>query len=103
MISFRQQTWFDGHEYLWAPGQLDLVTDVFGVEATDLKDGQAPLYDRNAGGTQTLGSVVTPQGRLLTWPNAIQHRMEPFGLQDPSLKGHLRSVVGSSMFQCTFM
>ena len=34
-----------------------------------------------------------PPGRLLTFPNTMERRMEPFQLSDPNLPGHCRSVV----------
>jgi hypothetical protein len=41
---------------------------------------------------QDAGSVATPQGRLITFPNVLEHRVEPFKLADPSMPGHYRSI-----------
>ncbi|KAJ5987325.1 hypothetical protein N7451_011690 [Penicillium sp. IBT 35674x] len=41
---------------------------------------------------QNTGSIATPQGRLITFPNLLQHRVEPFKLADPSSPGHYRSI-----------
>ncbi|GAK64262.1 uncharacterized protein PAN0_004d2474 [Moesziomyces antarcticus] len=42
---------------------------------------------------QELGSIATPQGRLLAFPNTLQHRVEPFELADKSKPGHRRFLV----------
>jgi hypothetical protein len=41
---------------------------------------------------QTTGSVATPQGRLVTFPNVLEHRLEPFELSDPTRPGHYRYI-----------
>ncbi|OAX83266.1 hypothetical protein ACJ72_02377 [Emergomyces africanus] len=60
------------------PGRHDTVQDwlgtVFGV-----KD-QAPA-------AQELGSVLCSEGRLLTFPNLLQHRVQPFALDDREKPG----------------
>ncbi|KAF7117474.1 hypothetical protein CNMCM5793_006456 [Aspergillus hiratsukae] len=43
--------------------------------------------------TQLLGSVETRQGRLLTFPNILQHRVAPFSLADPSKPGHRKLLA----------
>lgn len=40
-----------------------------------------------------LGSVVTRAGRLLTFPNVVQHRVNPFKLADPSKPGHRKILA----------
>lgn len=42
---------------------------------------------------QELGHVLTKQGRLLTFPNVFQHRVEPFRLEDPSKSGHRKVLA----------
>lgn len=37
--------------------------------------------------------MTTPQGRLLTFPNTLQHRVEPFELADKSRPGHRRFLA----------
>ena len=32
--------------------------------------------------------ATTPAGRLLAWPNTMQHRVSSFGLRDPTRAGH---------------
>lgn len=42
---------------------------------------------------QDLGSVVTRQGRLLAFPNILQHKVEPFRLEDPHKPGHRKILA----------
>ncbi|KAF9519028.1 hypothetical protein BS47DRAFT_1388452 [Hydnum rufescens UP504] len=42
---------------------------------------------------QYVGKVDTREGRLLTWPNILQHRVEPFGLADPTRPGHRKILA----------
>lgn len=43
--------------------------------------------------TQDLGSVVCQEGRLLTFPNILQHRVSPFSLADRSRPGHRKILA----------
>lgn len=42
---------------------------------------------------QNIGHVLTRQGRLLTFPNTLQHVVEPFQLADPSRPGHRKILA----------
>lgn len=43
---------------------------------------------------QKIGNVLTnKQGRLLTFPNTLQHLVEPFQLADPSRPGHRKILA----------
>ncbi|CAA7268687.1 unnamed protein product [Cyclocybe aegerita] len=44
-------------------------------------------------GTQLVGTVKTNEGRLLTFPNILQHRVQPFELQDPTKPGHRKILA----------
>ncbi|KAI9722671.1 MAG: hypothetical protein M1812_001602 [Candelaria pacifica] len=44
-------------------------------------------------GTQEIGSVETKQGRLVTFPNIYQHRVDPFKLQDETKPGHRKILA----------
>ncbi|RMZ11120.1 hypothetical protein D0860_03560 [Hortaea werneckii] len=49
---------------------------------------------KNGGpGIQELGRVETKEGRVLAFPNVLQHRVEPFRLADPSRPGHRKIVA----------
>ncbi|RXW19962.1 hypothetical protein EST38_g5891 [Candolleomyces aberdarensis] len=42
---------------------------------------------------QDVGSVETCEGRLITFPNILQHRVQPFKLADPTKPGHRKIVA----------
>lgn len=42
---------------------------------------------------QKIGKVSTPQGRLLAFPNILQHQVQPFGLTDASKPGHRKILA----------
>lgn len=43
--------------------------------------------------TQMLGDVDTRQGRLLTFPNSLQHQVSPFALADRTKPGHRKILA----------
>lgn len=43
--------------------------------------------------TQDLGGVLCKEGRLLTFPNTVQHRVSSFSLADPSKPGHRKILA----------
>ncbi|RMY82943.1 hypothetical protein D0862_11851 [Hortaea werneckii] len=53
------------------------------------------VYDvENDGpGIQELGRVETKEGRVLAFPNVLQHRVEPFRLADPARPGHRKILA----------
>lgn len=59
-------------------GHMELL---FGVE-----NGKSPPI-------QDLGSVITKEGRLLVFPNVLQHRVEPFRLADKTKPGHRKILA----------
>ena len=44
-------------------------------------------------GIQFIGSVETREGRLLTFPNILQHQVQPFSLVDPTKPGHRKILA----------
>lgn len=42
---------------------------------------------------QELGKVLTREGRLLTFPNVLQHRVQSFRLADPTKPGHRKLLA----------
>ena len=42
---------------------------------------------------QFLGSVNMPEGRLVTFPNILQHRVQPFELADHTKPGHCKIIA----------
>ncbi|KAF2163027.1 hypothetical protein M409DRAFT_26474 [Zasmidium cellare ATCC 36951] len=53
------------------------------------------LYDIQQHGPaiQTLGRISTPENRLLTFPNILQHQVAPFQLADPTQPGHRKILA----------
>lgn len=43
--------------------------------------------------TQELGSVVSKEGRIITFPNTLQHQVSPFSLADASKPGHRKILA----------
>lgn len=64
---------YEQNQHLW-------LSAVFGCT-----DGGPPI--------QEIGDVVCKEGRLLTFPNILQHRVSPFQLQDPSKPGHRKILA----------
>ncbi|KAJ3545198.1 hypothetical protein NMY22_g2531 [Coprinellus aureogranulatus] len=58
----------------------DWIEEVFGLE----HEG-SPI--------QTLGSVETREGRLITFPNLMLHQVQPFKLADPTKPGHRKILA----------
>ena len=88
-ISFRQETLMDFREF--AENQSEehqALKEVFGIPEVE---GWPELKGQQA--VQELGSVATPEGRLLVFPNTLQHRIHPFKLEDESRPGHRRFIV----------
>jgi hypothetical protein len=61
-------------------GEYDSLEEFMGI-----KQDEAAL--------QTLGTVRTTQGRLLVFPNTVQHRVGAFQLADASKPGHRKILA----------
>ncbi|KAH6854748.1 hypothetical protein B0I37DRAFT_362937 [Chaetomium sp. MPI-CAGE-AT-0009] len=84
---------------------LDFRTFTTSYQQDDFEVGQGSfgwmesIYGASLGcgyGSQCLqnyGSVLTPPGRLLAFPNVFQHRVSGFRLADPSKPGHRRFIA----------
>ena len=55
------------------------------MEWYDIDDDQTAV--------QPAGRVLTREGRLLAFPNVIQHRVEPFRLSDSTKPGHRKILA----------
>lgn len=74
-LSFRQQSCQeDTYVIEYEDGHYEWLSEIFCCE-----DGGP--------GVQKVGSVACAEGRLLTFPNILQHRVQPFRLADPTKKG----------------
>lgn len=85
-IRFRQAVIPDtnGQRQESYPGLTDFV-ELWGLSQQEI--------DVHAAAVQEIGSIKTPHGRLLAFPNTLQHRVEPFKLLDPTKSGHRRILV----------
>jgi hypothetical protein len=80
-LSFRQQCHIElPDEVPYEEYHYDWPAVVFGCE-------------RGMPAMQDIGDVVTQQGRLLTFPNIVQHRVGPFQLVDKSKPGHRKILA----------
>ncbi|KAK4141504.1 uncharacterized protein C8A04DRAFT_13998 [Dichotomopilus funicola] len=79
-LAFRQA--IDQDELIMMPAQNEYTSleTFFGVEQ------HGPC-------TQTLGQVLTREGRLLVFPNCLQHQVQPFELQDKTRAGHRKILA----------
>lgn len=61
----------------------------------DDNDGVCYLFDvtRDGPGTQKIGQVATTEGRLLAFPNVMQHQVQPFKLVDALKPGHRKILA----------
>lgn len=49
--------------------------------------------EQNGPAIQHLGSVLTRPGRLLAFPNVLQHQVQPFKLADTTKPGHRKILA----------
>jgi len=75
-LSFRAAV--PGPEY--EQNDRDGVREVYGLDDEDALN-------------QVLGSTETRAGRVLAFPNILQHRVDPFRLADPSQPGHRKILA----------
>lgn len=61
----------------------------------DDNEGVCYLFDieRDGPGIQDIGRVLTREGRLLAFPNVLQHQVQPFQLADPTKPGHRKILA----------
>lgn len=81
-IRFRQEANLDSTDSSYPQNDHAPLCQIFGVDS--LRDEPA---------IQEIGSIATPNGRFLAFPNTLQHRVEPFSLADPTEPGHRRFLV----------
>lgn len=81
-IRFRQEARLDSVTMAYEQHDHMPLCQLFGTE--DLTDERA---------IQEIGSIATPENRLLAFPNTLQHRVDPFTLADVTKPGHRRFLV----------
>ncbi|EKV12216.1 hypothetical protein PDIG_45410 [Penicillium digitatum PHI26] len=86
-LAFRQRGMMDMQDIGYEQGQFAFLQAVFGFG----EDVDGNGYNRDI--TQDLGAVACKEGRLLTFPNTVQHRVSPFSLVDQSKPGHRKILA----------
>lgn len=67
--------------------EVNALTQILGMPPLHLcRDHWGPRAFQNK------GSVTAPLGRLVTFPNVMEHRLKQFKLVNPTLPGHYRAV-----------
>ncbi|KAJ2919064.1 hypothetical protein MD484_g1331, partial [Candolleomyces efflorescens] len=81
-LAFRQFVDSDSvyYGYPYNQNQHHFLRELFGCQ-----NGRA--------GVQDVGKVETREGRLLTFPNILQHQVQPFELEDPTRDGHRKILA----------
>ncbi|KAJ2933512.1 hypothetical protein H1R20_g3583, partial [Candolleomyces eurysporus] len=80
-LAFRQQaSQYPFADISYLQDADDWIQPVFG-----LRDNHNTIQD--------VGLVETREGRLITFPNILQHQVQPFKLSDPTKPGHRKIVA----------
>lgn len=79
-LSFRQRVSGDTTDIGYPQDEHDFMQAVFGL------DPDGPTI-------QGLGSVACLEGRLLTFPNILQHQVAPFSILDTTQPGHRKILA----------
>ncbi|KAJ5365418.1 Protein of unknown function DUF4246 [Penicillium concentricum] len=85
-ISFQQEDELDPYECRIG---MDAMHKIFGLPVIKNSEGFTLWTPR----LQTLGSVVTYQGRFLAWANSLRHKNKSFSLEDATRPGHQRYIT----------
>jgi hypothetical protein len=85
-LAFRQRGMRDWHKVRYEQQQHEFLQAVFGF-------GNDVSGNYNCNVTQNLGAVLCKDGRLLTFPNTVQHRVSSFSLADPFKPGHRKILA----------
>lgn len=81
-LSFRQGAYLPDMDLQYEQDDHEPLSTVFGTNG--MRDEPA---------VQVIGRVQTPEGRLMAFPNTLQHKVEPFELVDANKPGHRRFLV----------
>ncbi|KAJ7226606.1 hypothetical protein C8J57DRAFT_1389174 [Mycena rebaudengoi] len=81
--------------YLAFRQKVDTYGPEDNAEGQDDFGGLEFLFDLTAStsAVQDIGRVKTPAGRLIAFPNVMQHRVTPFALQDRTKPGHRKIIA----------
>ncbi|KAF5858575.1 hypothetical protein ETB97_004260 [Aspergillus alliaceus] len=79
-LAFRQESRYEEGDIGYEQDHIEWLVDIFGCEQN------GPLL-------QEVGDVLCKEGRLLTFPNILQHRVRPFQLADPTKPGYYKIIA----------
>ncbi|GAB1205593.1 hypothetical protein APSETT445_004271 [Aspergillus pseudonomiae] len=85
-LAFRQRAFTDFPIWDYKEETYQILQQIYGFPV-----GNYGSESMNV--TQELGSVVTKEGRLVTFANILQHRESPFSLEDRSRPGHRKILA----------
>ncbi|KAL2866597.1 DUF4246 domain-containing protein [Aspergillus lucknowensis] len=85
-LAFRQRALREDIRYLPPQDEFDFLQEVLGFDEDVKGRGETRV-------TQDLGSISTREGRLLTFPNNLQHCVSPFALANSSKPGHRKILA----------
>ncbi|KAL2813176.1 hypothetical protein BDW59DRAFT_34953 [Aspergillus cavernicola] len=86
-LAFRQRAYREHfNEISYQQDRFEFLQTVFGFSEDVNGRGDCQV-------TQEIGGVSTKEGRLLTFPNILQHRVSPFALADASKPGHRKILA----------
>jgi hypothetical protein len=87
----------DNIEDSWLQFRQQTIDDSLSLKAYDQDDyeGVEEIYGVKQEETtmQEIGRVLVRDGRLLAFPNVMQHRVAPFSLVDPTKPGHRKILA----------
>ncbi|KAL4770703.1 hypothetical protein BDW60DRAFT_208797 [Aspergillus nidulans var. acristatus] len=85
-LAFRHRGMPDLYDVSYEQDMHHFLQQIYGFPEDVDGSNEVPI-------TQDLGSVDTKEGRLITFPNTLQHRVSPFSLADPSKPGHRKILA----------
>ncbi|KAI8194462.1 hypothetical protein K4K49_009576 [Colletotrichum sp. SAR 10_70] len=88
-ISFRVEADLDADAHVYTRGDLAPLAGIYGL--ADPRQLHGDNEEPNA--LQELGTIVAPDGRLVAYPNTLQHRVEAYELLDRSRPGRRRCLT----------
>jgi Protein of unknown function (DUF4246) len=81
-ISFRSEAYLDDEDLAYEQNDHRPLEIIFGAPSLS----QEPAI-------QDIGSTTTKDGRIIAFPNTLQHKVESFSLEDKTKPGHRRFLV----------
>ncbi|KAJ0277694.1 hypothetical protein COL940_007674 [Colletotrichum noveboracense] len=88
-ISLRVEADLDADAHVYTRGDLAPLAGIYGL--ADPRQLHSDNEEPNA--LQELGTIVAPDGRLVAYPNTLQHRVEAYELLDRSRPGRRRCLT----------